>query len=97
MSAPPDAYVRVILTDENDIYDAMGQLRPIYPNLMRLDYDNLRTRSGAAELEEADVKRDPLELFAEFYQQQNRRPMTTCCAAAPPSRVSRWPCQRGRR
>ena len=71
-----DAYVRVILTDENDIYDAMGQLRPIYPNLMRLDYDNLRTRSGAAELEEADVKRDPLELFAEFYQQQNRRPMT---------------------
>ena len=47
-----DAYVRVILTDENDIYDAMGQLRPIYPNLMRLDYDNLRTRSGAAELEE---------------------------------------------
>ena len=71
-----DAYVRVILTDENDIYDAMGQLRPIYPNLMRLDYDNLRTHSGAAELEEADVKRDPLELFAEFYQQQNRRPMT---------------------
>ena len=71
-----DAYVRVILTDENDIYDAMGQLRPIYPNLMRLDYDNLRTRSGSAELEEADVKRDPLELFAEFYQQQNRRPMT---------------------
>ena len=68
--------VRVILTDENDIYDAMGQLRPIYPNLMRLDYDNLRTRSGSAELEEADVKRDPLELFAEFYQQQNRRPMT---------------------
>lgn len=31
-----DAYVRVILTDENDIYDAMGQLRPIYPNLMGL-------------------------------------------------------------
>lgn len=71
-----EAYVRVILTDENDIYDAMGQLRPIYPNLMRLDYDNLRTRSGAVELEEADVKRDPLELFSEFYQQQNHQPMS---------------------
>lgn len=71
-----DAYVRVILTDEDDIYDAMGQLRPIYPNLMGLDYDNLRTRSGAVELEEADVKRDPLELFADFYQQQNHRPMS---------------------
>lgn len=71
-----DAYVRVILTDENDVYDAVGQLRSVYPNLMRLDYDNLRTRSGAVELEEADVKRDPLELFADFYQQQNRQPMS---------------------
>ncbi len=71
-----DAYVRVILTDENDIYDAMGQLRPVYPNLMALDYDNLRTRSGAVVLEEADVKRDPLELFADFYQQQNHQPMS---------------------
>ena len=70
-----DAYVRVILTDENDIYGAMGQLRSIYPNLMRLDYDNPRTRSGTAELEEADVKRNPLELFEEFYQQQNHQPM----------------------
>ena len=71
-----DAYVRVILTDENDIYDAMGQLRHVYPNLMALDYDNLRTRSGAVVLEEADVKRDPLELFADFYQQQNHQPMS---------------------
>ena len=71
-----DAYVRVILTDESDIYDAMGQLRPVYPNLMALDYDNLRTRSGAVVLEEADVKRDPLELFADFYQQQNHQPMS---------------------
>ena len=71
-----DAYVRVILTDENDIYGAMGQLRLIYPNLMRLDYDNLRTRSGAVELGKADVKRDPLGLFADFYQQQNHQPMS---------------------
>lgn len=71
-----DAYVRVILTDENDIYDAIGQLRPVYPNLMALDYDNLRTRSGAVVLEEADVKRAPLELFADFYQQQNHQPMS---------------------
>lgn len=71
-----DAYVRVILTDENDIYDAIGQLRPIYPNLMGLDYDNLRTQSGLVKLEEANVKRDPLELFADFYQQQNHQPMS---------------------
>lgn len=71
-----DAYVRVILTDDNDIYGALGHLRLIYPNLMRLDYDNPRTRSGAVELEEAGVKRDPLELFEDFYQQQNHQPMS---------------------
>ncbi len=71
-----DAYARVILTDEDDVYDAMGRLRPIYPNLMRLDYDNLRTRNGSLELEEADVKQDPLELFADFYQQQNHRSLS---------------------
>lgn len=71
-----DAYVRMILTDENNIYHAVGRLRSIYPNLMRLDYDNLRTQNGVAELEEAQIKRDPLELFEEFYQQQNYQPMT---------------------
>lgn len=71
-----NAYVRVVLTDENDVYEAMGKLRLIYPNLMQLDYDNLRTRGGSVELEEGDVKRDPLELFAEFYQQQNHQPLS---------------------
>lgn len=71
-----DAYVRVVLTDENDVYEAMGKLRLIYPNLMQLDYDNLRTQGGSVMLEAADVKRDPLELFAEFYQQQNHQPMS---------------------
>lgn len=69
-------YVRVILTDENDIYDAMGRLRIIYPNIMDLKYDNRRTRSRTLELEEADVRRDPLDLFAEFYEQQNHQPLS---------------------
>ena len=69
-------YVRAVLTDENDVYDAVGRLRLVYPNLMRLDYDNCRTRSGAPELDQADVERDPLELFAGFYEQQNRQPLS---------------------
>ena len=67
---------RAVLTDENDVYDAVGRLRLVYPNLMRLDYDNCRTRSGAPELDQADVERDPLELFAGFYEQQNRQPLS---------------------
>ena len=57
--------------------DAAARLRIIYPNLMRLDYDNRRTRAGAAPVEEADTgKKPPLELFAEFYERQNNGPMS---------------------
>lgn len=68
-------YVRITLTDEDDIPDAIGRLRVIYRNLMRLDYDNKRTRSAGA----VDIpveKRSPLELFSDFYKAQNDRPMT---------------------
>ena len=39
-----DDYLHITLTDEEDILDAIGKLRVIYPNLMKLDYDNQRTR-----------------------------------------------------
>ncbi len=72
-----DTYVRVILTDENDIPGAMGKLRVIYPNLMLLRYDNERTRGGG---EAADVelvgRASPLELFEAFYSQQNGGPLS---------------------
>ncbi|MCH5353332.1 MAG: exonuclease SbcCD subunit D [Acutalibacter sp.] len=67
-----DAYIRITLTDENDIPDAMGKLRAIYPNLMTIGYDNARTRGGGERLPAEAVDRmSPLELFSAFYQQQN--------------------------
>lgn len=39
-----DDYIYVTLTDEQDIPDAIGRLRILYPNIMKLDYDNTRTR-----------------------------------------------------
>ena len=70
-------YLHVTLTDEEDIPNAVGKLRVIYPNLMKLDYDNRRTRrqAGTAETETAEV-RTPLELFSEFYERQNHQPMS---------------------
>lgn len=68
-------YVRITLTDEDDIPDAIGRLRVIYRNLMRLDYDNKRTRS-AGTVDIPVEKRSPLELFSDFYEAQNDRPMT---------------------
>lgn len=70
-------YLHITLTDEEDVPDAIGKLRLIYPNLMKLDYDNSRTRSteSMSDLENVEQK-SPLVLFEEFYEQQNGRPMS---------------------
>jgi len=71
-------YLHITLTDEEDIPDAMSKLRVIYPNLMKLDYDNRRTRgSGQLQVTEELQRKTPLELFADFYEVQNNQPMTT--------------------
>lgn len=69
-------YVHITLTDEEDVPDAMRKLQIIYPNLMKLDYDNRRTRAGARldGAEDAEQK-SPLELLEEFYEKQNGQPM----------------------
>lgn len=72
-----DAYTHITLTDEQDIPDAIGKLRTIYPRLMKLDYDNKRTRSNAQIYSDADVeKKSPVELFSDFYEMQNNQPMS---------------------
>ena len=68
-------YLRIILTDEEDIPDAIGRLRTVYHNVMRLDYDNVRTRARA-EVEIPVDNRSPVELFADFYTMQNGKPMS---------------------
>ena len=70
-------YLHITLTDEEDIMDVMDKLHTIYPNIMKLDYDNLRTRnsnhiSGVDPLQE----KSPAELFEAFYQLQNNQKMT---------------------
>ena len=69
-------YVHITLTDEEDIPDGLGKLRIIYPYLMKLDYDNQRTRSQQqVEGTENVERKSPLELLEEFYQVQNGQPM----------------------
>lgn len=71
----PRDYVHITLTDEEDIPDAVSKLRIIYPNLMKLDYDNKRTRAGIILEGAEDQQRSPLELLEEFYEKQNGQPM----------------------
>lgn len=67
-----DDYYRITLTDEEDQPDALSKLRIIYPRLMRLDYDNLRTRCASDFSESVNVASfTPLELFEKLYKEQN--------------------------
>lgn len=70
-------YLHLILTDEQDVFDAMSRLRTIYPYLMTLDYDNARTRAaGGMSVPAETERRTPLELFEALYQRQNHQPMS---------------------
>ena len=70
-------YMHITLTDEEDIPDAIGKLRVVYPNLMKLDYDNKRTRGSHSIDTIEDIEhRSPLDLFAEFFEMQNNQPMS---------------------
>ena len=70
-------YLHLILTDEQDVFDAMSRLRTIYPYLMTLDYDNARTRAaGGMSVPAETERRTPLELFEALYPRQNHQPMS---------------------
>lgn len=71
-------YLHITLTDEQDVPDAVLRLRQFYPNLMKLDYDNRRTRANqrltlAANAAGNLAKLGPFKLFSDFYEQQNNQ------------------------
>lgn len=65
----PDDFIYATLTDENIINDAMGIFQQVYPNTVRIDYDNSHTR----EIEQVDISRIAenksfSELIGDFYR-----------------------------
>ncbi|MDO4393639.1 MAG: exonuclease SbcCD subunit D [Bacillota bacterium] len=70
-------YVHITLTDEEDVINAMGRLQSVYRNIMKLDYDNIRTRTESTVRAAQDLKKKkPANLFAELYEMQNGVPMS---------------------
>lgn len=68
----PENYLDITLTDEQDVPDALQRLRDIYPYIMHLGYDNVRTRQNRrVESLEEESELPPEELVREFYRQQN--------------------------
>ena len=72
-----DDYIHVTLTDEFNVADAIQKLRAIYKNIMKLEYDNMRTReSRKINLDDMVIEnKNPLEIFSEFYKLQNNKEM----------------------
>ena len=72
-----DDYMHITLTDEEDIPEVLTKLRVIYKNIMKLDYDNRRTRHYAEINGVVDVtSKSTLEHFSDFYEEQNGQPMS---------------------
>ena len=70
-------YVHITLTDEEDVPDAIGKLRTVYKNLMKLDYDNTRTRKEQTFNDGIDVEKlSPKALFEELFETQNNKELT---------------------
>lgn len=67
-----DDYYHIILTDEDDVPNAMSKLRNVYKNIMKLDYDNTRTRNNQNVTADENVQnKSPIELVSELFYMQN--------------------------
>lgn len=70
-------YLKIVLTDEEEIPDVLGRLRTVYPNIMKLEYNNTRTRSSKS-IEQAEIteNKQPMDYLEEFYEVQNNQKMS---------------------
>lgn len=65
-------FFRVVLTDEYDVPDALAKLRVIYPNIMKLEYDNTRTATVSnIDIDDNGKKKTEIEMFQDLYLMQN--------------------------
>ena len=67
-------YMHVILTDEEQILDAIGKVRTVYPNGMQISFKNRRhmMQYETIQMKENQIAdQNPMELFEQFYKMQN--------------------------
>lgn len=66
-------YIKAIITNDEAIYDAIGQIRRVYPNTLSLEIHNIKSSIQDLELENMEnlKMKDELEVFDDFYEFQN--------------------------
>ncbi len=73
-SKKSDDYVRVILSDENDILNAAGRLRHIFPNILEICYSSRKNADYEIQAaKDEDIRNNPEAVFAQFYYEQKGR------------------------
>ena len=70
-------FIDITLTDENEVMDAIPTLRSVYPNVLKISYENMATRA-AEEIEKLGKldKQNPQEIFEKFFNSRRGREMT---------------------
>ena len=72
-----NSYLHITLLDEMDIPEAFNRLAGVYPNLMQMEYDNLRTREKKTmQVRKEVAKISPQEIFSELYETMNNQPLS---------------------
>lgn len=74
ISGNKEDYIHAIITDDEDIYDPIGKIRTVFPNVLLLEVRNAKSEESihSNSLPTGDVgKRNPIDLFEEFYENQN--------------------------
>ncbi len=65
-------YLDVVLTDDDYIINAIGKLRKLYPNILKLEYENKISSNEVSDNIDIDKSNmSPIDLFSEFYKMQN--------------------------
>ncbi len=68
-------YIKAIITNEEPVYDAIGQIRKIYPNVLKLEIQNSKSSVSPNDEKEKELQniknKSEVELFNEFYKFQN--------------------------
>ena len=66
-------YIKAIITDEDELFYPIGNLKKKYPNILKLEFKNKRYIDNNSKFTACGnvKKRTPLDLFEEFYLNQN--------------------------
>ncbi|HUU23732.1 MAG TPA: exonuclease SbcCD subunit D [Phycisphaerae bacterium] len=70
-----DDYLSVTLTDREPVFDAMGKLRQVYPNVLHIERPALQAGAGAPGARIDHRKIGVPELFSSFFQEVTGRPL----------------------